>query len=230
MSWFEDKEFLMRGYEKLTNNIRWRQVAEDQAYLYAGVFGHMSELNTWLATAMYPIVASQYAQSLETSRTLHAYNWFEKQYGLMLDDKCNSSYTYRIEDSHYEIMSVSSLILSMVIDADLVSKMYSQSFFSKDFNEPELVNIAYPDMHVKFASYDKFDNAIEFGLKTDCGPIENASFSVKNMATFREATQTIRDKSIDISKNVKIDQANNMLVVSGVFLVESDTNIFYIAF
>ena len=57
MSWFGDKEFLVEGYEKLTRNVRWRGVGDEQEYLYAGVFGRMSELNTWLATSMYPIVA-----------------------------------------------------------------------------------------------------------------------------------------------------------------------------
>ena len=48
MSWFGDKEFLVKGYEKLTGNVRWRSVGDEQEYLYAGVFGKMSELNTWL--------------------------------------------------------------------------------------------------------------------------------------------------------------------------------------
>ncbi len=235
MSWFKDKEFLSNGFEKLTNNIRWKKVSDDQEYLFAGIFGKMSELNTWLATSMYPIVAKQYEKLPKTTnRTMHAYNWFEKQYGSILginNDTCKSLYTYKIKDPAYEIMSVANLLLSMTIDANIINEMYSRSFYRTHSNKPELVDISYPDVHVKFAHFDEPNNRLHFGLKTDCGSIQSASFRIKNAIEFKEAIQISEfGEKIDITKNAKVDIKNRSLIFSNIVLIESNTNVFYLKF
>jgi hypothetical protein len=164
--------------------------------------GKMSELNTWLASSMYPIVDHQYSEILafdsRTNKSLNVFNWFEKRFGFLNFNSCNNTYTYKITDSRYQIMTVSNLLMAMVTDKFSFDQIYNKAFFFKHLNEPQLSNIDYPSIHVEYAYFNHTRNEVLFGLKTDCtSDVRNTSFLIQNANGFQSAFLYVSNKVFD---------------------------------
>ena len=229
-SWIQDKKFASKGYEQMLKSHQWRQVADDQEYLDAGYFGKLSEMNTWLASSLFISVENQYS-STRTNKSIHVLNWFERRFALFDENNCNNSYIYRINDTEYQIWTTANLLLSMITDNNTFYEMYNEPFFIKNKNKPELINIDYPNLHVKYAYYHERTNSFKFGLKTDCSyDIKNSNFSLINVLSFSKATLTIDGNTFDITSMLTFNANQRSLNFSSMAINSDYLNLFHVYF
>ena len=238
MSWLGDKQFLAKGYEKLHNNINWRKQTDGQGneieYLYGGIMGNMSQLNTWLASSIYPSVEKQFSSHYPElkSKVGNVYRWFESKYGhLVANQTCLNAYSYEIEDARYQIWSVANLFYSMMIDSEqLFYKLYFRSFNNDNVNQPELISIDFPTVLVSSAYVD--GKSIRIKLKTDCpyDQVVRTSFAIRNLRSFSSALLQIGSQVYDIDKFVTYDAVNRKLSFNDIQLDSQLTNILTIQF
>jgi hypothetical protein len=244
MGWIADKQFIIDGYEKLTVNKNWIKVSADMEYLDGGLFGNMSELNTWLASSMYPMLDRQYASAYLNSshthfpnRTRNVFNWFEKRFGRFVStsdktkEQCNNVYAYETQDPQYQIWSTANLLMSMISDPNSFANVFIDSFFLKHSSEPQLINIDYPRLHVQSAFYNKSMNKLAFRLKADCwSDVMNTSFIIKNEYTLKRVTLTIDDLIIDVTKHAKLDAKNAIIKFENINITHKSSNKFDVYF
>lgn len=234
-AWISDRQFAAHGYEQMSKSSQWKRPAHDEEYLDTGLFGRISNLNTWLASSFYPAVESQYSTP-ENSRnkSVHVYNWFERNFGAFTSrqiNKCNNTYYYKIADDSYRPHAVANLLLSMITDNRTFIDMYTRPFYSRYEHEPELVDVDYPNLHVKYAYYDRGANKLSMALKTDCSTnVSNTSFSLLNVVSFKWAILTVNDRRFDISDLANFDSIARVLKFSQLNVDFRFTNIIEIKF
>ena len=210
-SWIKDKKFAADGYEQMLKSHQWKQVSIEEAYLDAGYFGKLSELNTWLASSLFLSVENQYA-SVKTNKSFHVINWFEKNFGALGGDTCKNSYSYNINDTEYQIWTTANLFLSMITNNKTFNEMYNNPFYEKHLNEPELTGIRFPELQVSYAYYNQSLKSFNFGLKTMCNlDIFNESFQIEKANSYQKAYLIQNNTLKDITKLGKFDVSKKQI-------------------
>lgn len=224
---------------RLLRSTRWRKVAEDEEYLETGMFGRISELNTWLASSFYPAVESQYYSTtsggLVRNKTRNVYTWFERNFGTFstrLINNCNNTYLYRVSDDRFRIHTVANLLLSMVTDNETFIQMYSRPFYARHRGEPELAAIDYPQLHVKYAEFTTGSLLLRFGLKTDCSmDVLGTSFEVRNVVNgFVKAELSINGQIWDLADYARFDSRNKVIYFTRINVSSDYLNEFQVYF
>lgn len=233
----DDKSFARNGYFHMLMSREWRKVDEQQEYLDAGLFGTLSEMNTWLASSLFIAVDAQYSSSGRTNKSLNVLNWFETNFGSVFNpaddnnNKCSSNmYTYKINDTQYQIWTSASVLMGMVASSDLFEEMYNRPFYLQHLDEPELTDVEYPRLHVSYAVYNRTGARLDVVVKTDCGDATNVSFSVRNVDSFQRAVQEVNGLVFDVSANVRRDFSARRLEFSGLVINDDYENLFTIYF
>lgn len=226
-TWISDKQLAFDGYQQMLKSKEWEKVNEDQQYLNAGLFGRISQLNTWLASSLFLSVENQFLNG-RSQKGSDVLNWFEKNFAGFYKE---NSYTYKINDTQYQIWTTANLLLSMVTDKETFDEMYNFPFYVKHFNEPELINVDYPNLHVKYAFYNRTVNSLGFGLITD-GKVDvsNASFNVANVVSFKNATLEYKNNTFDITKSISLNIQNRLMIFSDLVIKHDGLNEFTIYF
>lgn len=231
-TWLKEKKFAANGYEQMLRSKEWTQIGHDQAYLNAGLFGHISQLNTWLASSLFLSVESQYA-STKSNKSWHVLNWFETNFATFYanTENIDNLYTYSINDTQYQIWTTANLLLGMIVDKDTFDEMYNIPFYMRhSLLDPQLRHVNYPSLHVKYALYDKVHHTISFGLKTD-GKIDVAtSFAITNVDSLKQAILEFKGRVIDVTKYARLEPTNKTLLFTHVIVYFNGLNNFKIIF
>ena len=218
-SWIKNKKFTSEGYLQMLKSHQWKSISSNEEYLDAGYFGKISELNTWLASSLYLSVENQYA-TIKTNKSFHVMNWFEKRFGSLNEGNCKSSYTYRINNTEYQIWTTANLLLSMITNNKTFIEMYNNPFYLNHLNEPDLKGIKYPEIQVNYAFYNKTLNIFNFGLKTQCNvDIFNASFRIEKVNMFKKAYLVQNDQTHDITNQTIYDIPKQILTFQIIFYI-----------
>lgn len=231
-AWVNDKSFIQKGFNQILNSKEWKRVDKNQEYIDAGLFGKISQLNTWLASSLYISVEGQYSDT-GRNRSLNVLNWFEKNFGTVynpINETCNNMYTYKINDTQFQIWTTANILFGMIANNELIENMFKRPFYIEHIGEPELINVDYPRLHVKFAFYNRENNTMEFGIKTDCGDVSNVGFKILNVNTFEKAILKVNEQTHDITRNVYRDIGAKTLQFSNLNILEKSLNHFIIYF
>lgn len=229
--WMNDKKFTREGFERLFSSTQWRNEGFDQEYLDAGVFGKISELNTWLASSLYPIVEKQYLDKNGTNKSAKVFNWFETNFGQFSninDNKDDKIYLYNISDPNYKIWTTSNLFLGMIINDTTLNQMYS----IPNFNDgPQLIEIDYPSLHVSSAQFDKEAGIARFSLKTDTTKdVNGTAFKIINVTSFKVAIQKYGANYKNITNQVEFNFNKRTLQFRNINITYDQLNTFIIQF
>lgn len=231
-------EFTRNGYLQMLESREWKRPTGDEEYLDAGLFGRISQLNTWLASSLFLSVERLYGRDDDsTTRSIankseHVLNWFEKNFGSVIGDGNGTMYAYRINDTQFQIWTTANLLLGMIATRDLFDRMYTRPFFVEHLGEPELTDVEYPKLHVNYAFYIGQTRCVEFGLKTDgVDDLFGVSFRIRNVDGFRNATMIANNhRFIDLSQHVRLNSTARSLEFFNLTIFGNSSNRFFVYF
>lgn len=230
--WMRDFQFTAAGYEQMLRTKQWRKVAADQEYLDAGLFGRISELNSWLASSLFISVDNQFSSAGKSDKSVHVMNWFEKNFGSFYPNTtgCSNAYSYKINDTLYQIWTNAAILLGMVTDRTTFNEMYTRPFYARfGPDEPELKGVDYPRLHVKYAFFNRVSRLVEFGLKTDCfSDVSNTSLHLVRVTSFRRALLTVGIDTLDVTRLGHFDREKRTLEFTNLTVKHDGLNAFVI--